>query len=155
MYDNYSKNSPTGANVGNCRTQYANNVYHSHVSWTKFRWLDKQLLRVDNTDHTYATQVAGSSLLNFGFAKSCKGNYQKLGEVVLDLRGTAYKIEGVSSCSGQVASGSVMCGQWKASGWRPAIQMACTDNNQRCVVNCGGYAGQCKLDGGYLQLAPV
>ncbi|KAK3232874.1 hypothetical protein CYMTET_56798 [Cymbomonas tetramitiformis] len=145
--NNIAKMSPENGNRGNCADKYAAGYYHSEVQWSRLK-LDTATLRVDVTDHTYATLVAGSTLLNFGFAGDCAGQYTTNGQATIDLRGTPFGVVGTSSCSCNECD----CSQWTTTGWKPAISLSCTDNNQYCVINCGGGGGQCEVGLGYLQL---
>ena len=91
-----------------------------------------------------------------GFARAgdCAGIYSTRGEIVIDLRGTPFKVEGPSSCSAQgVGISAIVCSQWTATNKDPRVTLACSDINQRCVVRCGGDSGGCFLTKGYLQLA--
>ena len=151
--NNSASNDPTNANRGNCATGYQNGAYDSKVIWTRIQ-IDYTTLRVNATDHTFATLEAGSTMLQYGQATDCAGHYSELGKAVIDLRGTPFAVDGVSSCSCTgAAGGSCVCGQWTSSGWYNAMTLQCTDNNQYCTVRCGGYGGNCKLTTGYLQLA--
>ena len=69
--------------------------------------------------------------------------------MVVDLRGTPFKVAGPSSCTAT----SGVCSQWSLTGYAEKMTLDCTDNNQKCTVRCGGYPGQCYLSKGYLQLA--
>ncbi|KAK3232876.1 hypothetical protein CYMTET_56800 [Cymbomonas tetramitiformis] len=145
--NNIAKMSPENGNRGGCADEYAAGYFHSEVQWSRLK-LDTATLRVDVTDHTYATLVAGSTLLNFGFAGDCAGQYTTNGQATIDLRGTPFGVVGTSSCSCNECD----CSQWTTTGWKPAISLSCTDNNQYCVINCGGGRGQCEVGLGYLQL---
>jgi len=127
--------------------------FHSEVSWTRLRWLNEELLRINISDHTFATLVDGSEMLDLGYAEDCYGSYSKLGEVVIDLRGTDFKIANAVDCSSTCdADCFQQCSQWTSTGWDPAIEVTCTHQGQRCVVNCGGIRGYCFLTSDYLQL---
>jgi len=97
---------------------------------------------------------SGNKLPGFAAAGDCEGAYSTLGEIVIDLIGTPFRVDGPSTCAVQQAGGGpVTCSQWVAVGSKARITVACSNNNQRCVVRCGGDAGRCLLTEAYLQLA--
>ena len=42
--------------------------------------------------------------------------------------------------------------QWKLTGYYAAMTVTCTENNQLCVVRCGGNDGACEVKGDALKL---
>ena len=151
--NNMAQYDGMGGNHGDCATDWQAGVYHSKVTWMRLQ-IDYTTLRVNATDHTFATREAGSRMLQYGEAKDCAGPHSKRGKAVIDLRGTPFAVDGVSNCSCSTNGlGSCVCGQWTSEGWKNAMQLQCTDNNQYCTVRCGGNAGGCELTTGYLQLA--
>ena len=151
---------PTNANRGTCAADYAGGRYHTHWKWSKFKWLDREMLQVNISDRTYATDMSthtsGSWDIDFGNAGDCYGGHSSRSEIVLDLRETAFKIADAEGACSKTGTGSATntCGQWRMAGWYPKLTMSCTDNDQRCVINCGGSAGHCWIAAGYLQLTP-
>ena len=147
--NNMASNNPFKANGGGCAAEYQAGFYHSRVVWSKLQ-IDYATLRVNITDHVFATLQAGSQFLEYGYAKGCAGDSPEKGKAVVDLRGTPFAVEGPSHCSCTVSG--CQCGQWKMRGWRANLTLTCTDNNQHCIMQCGGEAGRGFLHRGYLQL---
>ena len=147
--NNMASNNPFNANRGGCAAEYQAGFYHSRVVWSKLQ-IDYATLRVNITDHVFATLQAGSQFLEYGYAKGCAGDSPDKGKAVVDLRGTPFAVEGPSHCSCTVSG--CQCGQWKMRGWRANLTLTCTDNNQHCIMQCGGEAGRGFLHRGYLQL---
>ena len=130
------------------------------VRWTKLAWLNEDLLQIDALDTTYATTVAGSGKLGdlaatVAAAHGCAGPGSTRGEGVIDLRDTPYAIAGVSGTpcyQTNAAFTPSTCFQWRSSGWDSAVRVTCSDGNQRCRLQCGGYCGGCSPIDGILQL---
>jgi hypothetical protein len=156
--NNFARNNPTGKH-GGCLRAEQEGLWESKVEWNRLK-IDLSTLQVDVTDHTFATQLSGTTLLDFGGAAGC--NYTELGEVVIDLRGTPFAVAGESSCDCKATSvrdvldkyGPVncRCSQWELVAWRGTMSVECVDNNQRCTVRCGGSSGKCSVIGSKLQL---
>ena len=100
--------------------------------------------------------------MRIGDARSCRKSCDSRGEAVVDLRGTGYRLADAQTCeascpssctSGEVCSET--CGPWSSEGWYPKMQVTCEDDNQRCIVECGGGSGGCEIDLPYLQLEPM
>ena len=131
------------------------------TTWSKLR-VDLTTLRINATDQTYATRVAGNRNLQLGYASDCGGSGSTLGEAMVDLSGTPFAIanvpaDGNCDCRGEGSTGCFSlhhrpCSQWTPSGHNSAMKLVCTTNNQRCTVRCGGKPGSCSLAAGYLQL---
>ena len=158
------------ANRGTCRDNYRNGAYRTRLEWTQFKWYDEAKLKLDITDRTYATLMAGSGefipahrtselysnsdKINFGTTMDCRGprtpgqlDAGKEGVVFIDLRGTNYKIKGATerctaTCS-DCRDVHELCGQWALGGWKSAMSIECTNDLQRCTVKCGGDQGYC------------
>ena len=97
VYQNHARADPTNANRGNCESHYAEGDFHTRLEFEKLVWRDESLLRIDAKDTTYATVVQGSGSFNawpaeVGSAADCAADHSKLGEAVVDLRGTPYAI---------------------------------------------------------------
>ena len=125
------------------------------MEWSTLH-VDPQTLRGHaQPDDLQLTKGVFSTYIGFARAGDCGGRHSARGEIVIDLRGTPFKVEGPGSCSAQ-APGNVVavCSQWTTDACTyPNVTLACSDNNQRCVVRCGGNSGYCFLAKGYLQLA--
>ena len=92
-------------------------------------------------------------------ARDCAGPQSARGEGLIDLRGTPYMIANVDdtscwkTCPGKCSRTVTSCFQWIASGYDTGMEVSCYDNNQRCVIRCGGSAGSCSPRDNTLQLA--
>ena len=56
------------------------------MQWTKLRWLNYSQLRVDISDHTYATKLQGRDMLELGRTGDCYGGGSTRGTSTVDLR---------------------------------------------------------------------
>ena len=171
-HEAYSRADPHDADRGGCLGAFNAKHYDTKVTWSKLKWLNKKLLQIDASDTSFATTVSGSgsfqeSGVTVASAIDCAENGSERGEGVIDLRGTPYMIANVGAldvkvnecykqCSGSCQSsgaGSAVCSQWIAFGTNAAMRVTCWDNNQRCVVRCGGSKGGCRPRNNMLQLA--
>ena len=132
----------------------------TEVKWTKLAWFNEDLLQIDALDTTFATTVSGSDKIGYSAPTiasgyDCAGSGSTRGMGVIDLRGTPYVIAGVSDtpCYQSNSGGtSSTCFQWITNGWNAAVKVTCSNGNQRCVVQCGGFSGGCSPINNILQL---
>lgn len=158
----YSWNNPKGKEVtgGSCIDQAENHEakFDRITTWSHLV-VDLDTLQVQADSTAYATHLVGegingSTYLQLGYARSCSSS--NLGNAVIDLRGSPFAITGEESCTCAVPQETpCICGQWTSKGWNNQMELKCTENNQRCVVRCGGQTGNCELTNGYLQLEYV
>lgn len=158
----YSWNNPKGKEVtgGSCIDQAENHEakFDRITTWSHLV-VDLDTLQVQADSTAYATHLVGegingSTYLQLGYARSCSSS--NLGNAVIDQRGSPFAITGEESCTCAVPQETpCICGQWTSKGWNNQMELKCTENNQRCVVRCGGQTGNCELTNGYLQLEYV
>jgi len=160
QYEAYSRASSYNGRSGNCVGSYDAGDLDTEIRWTKLAWLDEDLLQINALDTTYATVVSGSgkfysTAVTLASGNDCAGHDSTRGEGVVDLRGTPYVIAGVNDtpCYKTSQRSGGTCFQWVMTGWYGAINVTCSDGNQRCVIRCGGDSGECRPIGNMLQLA--
>jgi len=154
-----SANSYNGRTLG-CIPSFDAGDLDTEVKWTKLAWFNEDLLQIDALDTTYATTVSGSDKIGYSAPTiasgyDCAGSGSTRGMGVIDLRGTPYVIAGVSDtpCYQSNSGGtSSTCFQWITNGWNAAVKVTCSNGNQRCVVQCGGFSGGCSPINNILQL---
>ena len=59
-HEAYSGADPHNADRGGCAGAYDAGHYDTKVTWTKLKWLNKELLQIDASDTSFATTVSGS-----------------------------------------------------------------------------------------------
>ena len=160
---NYARNDPHNADHDGCKKPYGNGVFSARVQWSVIR-VDAATLHAHAADLRFTTSPKKTDTaldrdLLPGFAKAgdCAGQHSALGEIVIDLIGAGFKVAGPSTCTARLLpdGSGAGCSQWTLGGWRAMMTLTCSNNNQRCVLRCGGVNGYCFLSKGHLQLAAL
>jgi len=158
---NFASRDPTGAaeRGGGCARKPAG-YFDVRTEWHALK-INVTDLTVNASDYTFASLMSGDAMMEMGSAFDCAGDTGSIfGRAMIDLRGTPFAVEdngiGAIACDVPPIDGGndkrQSCSQWHTDGWRSAMEVQCTDQNQWCDIRCGGGFGGCELAVGYLQL---
>lgn len=124
------------------------------ATWTRVK-MNFDTLVVDASNSAAASKYASVSGTKFAAVADCKTTGSATGKMKIDLRGTPFAIKDQPSCDNYAYGSHRDCGQWHGHGWSSRTKVTCSNNNQFCVVECGGYCGGCTLNNNELKLKIV